>query len=217
MPSGRGVARRTKEKFCGAVFASRCYNDNGNFLLIIFGEDEIMRREFVLNKEFTKKIAFMGVMTAITAICSLTFPYGLTFRVGEFMKMSPVFIVVAITGKIYGPVPAGIVAFLGDLIQGILFGNISPLISAINLLVGLCFGLLKYRDGLLPIVVTVLITQTVGSLVLTSSVLFFRYGMPVFPTLWFRVLQTAILIAVEIPVLYLLLERVQIHKKLIKR
>lgn len=158
----------------------------------------------------------MGVMTALTAICSMTFPYGLTFRVGDFMKMSPVFIVVALTGKIYGPVPAGTVALLGDLVQGLLFGQISPLISAVNFFVGLCFGLLKYRGGLLPIIVTVLITQVIGSLVLTSSVLFFWYGMPVFPTVWFRVLQTVILIAVEIPVLYLLLEKVQIHKKLIK-
>lgn len=169
---------------------------------------------FIVQKA-TKKITFLAVLTALSVICSLTFPLGLTFRVGEFIKLSPAFLPICIAGSIFGWKGSGVVALLSDLIQGALYGSISPLILLINLCVGVTFGLLLHNhSNLWHIVCAVLITQLVGSLTLTTLVLCFRYGMPFFPTIYWRMLQTAILIAVEIPSLYLFISVLDIPRKL---
>ena len=164
---------------------------------------------------YIKRIAVLAVMTALAVICSLTFPLGLTVRVGDFIKLSPVFLITALTGSLYGWKGSALVAFLSDIIQGLMFGNVSLLIALISLLSGAVFGLLLHNTkSVSRIAVAVLITQIICSLVLVTSVLCFKFGMPLFPTIYWRILQTAILIAVEIPVLYLLITVLNLPGKL---
>lgn len=162
-------------------------------------------------------MAVLGVMTALAAVCSLTFPLGLTVRVGEFMKLSPAFLIIAIVGNMYGWKESALVAFLSDLIQSLLYGGFSPLISLIALLTGAGFGwLLKDNKSISKIVISVLLTQIIGSLVLTTSVLCIWYSLPLFPTVYFRILQTVILTALEIPILILFIKVIKIGDKLKK-
>ncbi len=166
----------------------------------------------------TQKIAILAILTALAAICSLTFPLGLTVRIGDFIKLSPAFLPICIAGSIFGWKGSATVALLSDLIQGALFGSISPLISLISLLTGAVFGLLLHnKKDLWRIVCAVLLTQLVGSMILTTTVLCLRYGMPLFPTVYWRALQTVILIALQIPILYLLLNVFDIPNKLINK
>lgn len=166
---------------------------------------------------YLKRVALVGVMTALAVICSLSFPMGFTFRVGEFMKFSPIFVVIGITGYLYGWKEAGIVALLSDLIQGLLFGNLSILIALANLLSGIIFGLLLHnKKSVFNITVAVIITQLVCSLGIISAVLFLKFGLPIFPTIYWRILQTAIFIAAEIPVLILLIKVINLPDKLKK-
>lgn len=167
-----------------------------------------------------KKITILAVMTALAVICSSNFPYGLTVRVGGFMKLSPVFIIIGIVAATYGTWEAALVAFLSDLIQSLTAGlGISPAILIISTLTGLCFGyFLKGKKlNLINIILSVLITQIIGSLGLTTAVLCLRYGMPFSPTIYWRLLQTAILIAIEIPILKLLLINLDLPYKLKKQ
>lgn len=166
-----------------------------------------------------KKITVLAVMTALAVICSGSYPYGLTIRVGQFMKLSPIFIIIGIVASTYGWWEAALVALLSDLIQSLTAGlGISFAILTISTLTGLCFGLALGggRTNLCNIVLSVLITQIIGSFVLTTAVLCFRYGLPLFPTVYWRLLQTVIMIAIEIPVLKLLLINVDIPHKLKK-
>lgn len=170
--------------------------------------------------EHVKKITVLAAMTALAVICSSNFPYGLTVRVGSFMKLSPVFIVIAVVASIYGATAAALVAFLSDLIQSLTAGlGLSPSILIISALTGLCFGLFLRGNRLntLNIALSVLVTQLVGGLVLTTAVLCIRYGLPFSPTIYWRLLQTVILIAIEIPILKLLLINLDLPYKLKKQ
>ncbi len=169
------------------------------------------------NKWNLKRLAVLGVMTALAAICSLTFPMGLTVRVGEFMKLSPAFLVIGIVGNMYGWKEAALVSFLSDLIQSLLFGGFSPFISMAAILTGICFGLtLKNTKSIPKIVLSVLLTQLLVSLVIVTLVLCFQYGMPFVPLIYFRLLQTAILVIIEIPLLILFIKVLDISGKLKK-
>ena len=170
-----------------------------------------------VKKSYLKRLAVLGVMTALAAVCSITFPMGLTVRVGDFMKLSPAFLIIGIVGNMYGWKESALVAFLSDLIQSLMFGGFSPLISLIALLSGACFGwLLKGTKSVSKIIFSVLTTQIVGSFILTTTVLCIWYSLPLFPTIYFRILQTVILIAVEIPVLILFIKVLNIGDKLKK-
>lgn len=164
-----------------------------------------------------KKITMLALMTALAVICSGQFPYGLTFRFGSFIKLSPVFVIIGIVAATYGVWEAALVAFLSDLIQSLTAGlGLSPAILVISTLTGLCFGLFlkNGRLNLLNITLSVLITQIVGGLFLTTAVLHIRYALPLEAAVGWRILQTAIMIAVEIPILKLLLIDADIPNKL---
>ena len=164
-----------------------------------------------------RKITVLAMMTALAVICSTQFPYGLTFRVGTVMKLSPLFVIIGIVAATYGIWEATLVAFLSDLIQSLTAGlGVSPAILAISTLTGFCFGvfLRKGQLNLFNIVALVLLTQLVGSLLLTTLVLHFRYGMQFSAIIWWRALQTVIMVAIEIPVLKLLLIDSNIPNKL---
>ncbi len=170
-----------------------------------------------IKKSRLRRLAVLGVMTALAAVCSFTFPMGLTVRIGDFIKLSPAFLIIAIVGNMYGWKESALVAFLSDLIQSLLYGGFSPLISLIALLTGACFGLLlKGNKSISKIVISVLVTQIIGSLILVTAVLHFQYGMPFQPLIYFRLLQTAILIVLEIPLLILFIKILDISGKIKK-
>ena len=84
----------------------------------------------------TKKICTLGLLAAITVILGLL----ATFRVGNLMKIPMKFITVFITGVLYGPISAGSVAAIADLIEASKMG-INPMITAVEFLCGFTFGI----------------------------------------------------------------------------
>ena len=160
------------------------------------------------NSDYIRAVAILGMLSALSAVCSGTFPLGLTVRVGEFIKLSPVFRMVALAGSMYGWWAGALVAFVGDLLQSLTAGlGFSPLIMAVNVLCGACFGLLLHNTkSVVRIVTAVLLTQIIGSLGLTTLALHFQYGMPIFPTIYWRAVQTVIMIAAELIVLILVIK-----------
>ncbi len=165
-------------------------------------------------KSNVKSIAMLGILSALAAV----FAMWLTVRIGTFIKISPVFLAVALAGFLYGPVGGATVAFIGDVLQSLLSGlGFSPLILCVNVLTGLCFGLiLKNGRSLGRVVLSVLLTQGLGSVVLNTLALYIQYGMPIFPTVYWRIMQAAVMTVVETVVLWLLLVKTDFAERLKK-
>ena len=170
------------------------------------------------NTQYTRMVAILGILSAVAVISSGVFPMGLTVRVGEFIKLSPVFLAVALAGSMYGWWAGALVAFIADFMQALVSGlGFSPLILAVNVLCGACFGLLLHNTkSVFKIILSVLLTQVVGGLCLNTLALHWQYGMPIFPTVYWRMLQTAIMIFVETVMLILIIKTADLPKRLRK-
>lgn len=160
------------------------------------------------NSQYIRMVAILGVLSGLAVVFSLPFPSGMTVRIGEFLKFSPMFLAVALAGSTYGWWAGAMVGFIGDFFQALLSGlGISPFLLAVSTLNGLVFGLLLHNTkSITKIVSAVLFTQFVGGLVLTTLVLKIQYGMPIFPTVYWRLLQVAIMTVVEICLLILIIK-----------
>ena len=90
-----------------------------------------------------KRIAVLGVLTAITVLLAI---YA-TFRVGNQIKIPLKFITIFITGALYGPLSAGLVAAATDLLNAFLVPVGPPLIqiTAIEFIYGVMFGIFFKR------------------------------------------------------------------------
>ena len=159
-----------------------------------------------------RSVAVLGIFTALAVVSSL----WLTVRVGEFIKISPVFLVVALAGNMYGVLGAVTVAFISDLLQALMAGlGFSPLISAVNVFCAVVFGVaLKNSKKTSRIVVSVLVTQIIGGLVLNTLALHLYFGMPLVPMVYWRALQCGVLIVAQTFVLWLVFSVLDIPSKL---
>ena len=159
-----------------------------------------------------RNVAVLGIFTALAVVSSM----WLTVRVGEFIKISPVFLVVALAGNMYGVLGAVTVAFISDLLQALMAGlGFSPLISAVNVFCAVVFGVaLKNSKKFSRIVVSVLVTQIIGGLVLNTLALHLYFGMPLVPMVYWRALQCGVLIVVQTFVLWLVFSVLDIPSKL---
>lgn len=161
-----------------------------------------------------KDIAILGVFSALAVVSSM----WLTLRIGEFIKISPVFLVVALAAGMYGVFGAAIVAFISDLLQALMAGlGFSPLISAVNVLSAVVFGILLYNSkSVKRIVMAVLIRQLICGLLLNTLALKIYYGTPFVPMIYLRAVQCAVLIVTEISVLWLVLVVLDLPSRLKK-
>ena len=129
------------------------------------------------------------------------------------------FVPMVLAAMLYGPLSAGIVAALADIIGAILFptGPYFPGFTFSVFLMGLVFGYFLYKDrSLWRIVISVLITQFVISLFLTTYWIHMLYGAKYVPLLATRVVQSAIISAAQIIVIPLLAQTVGRLGKLVK-
>ena len=159
-----------------------------------------------------RNVAVLGIFTALAVVSSM----WLTVRVGEFIKISPVFLVVALAGNMYGVLGAVTVAFISDLLQALMAGlGFSPLISAVNVFCAVVFGVaLKNSKKFSRIVFSVLVTQIIGGLVLNTLALHLYFGMPLVPMVYWRALQCGVLIVAQTFVLWLVFSVLDIPSKL---
>lgn len=90
-----------------------------------------------------KEMCTLALLIAVTIVLSM---YA-TLRIGSYIKVSLKFIPVFITGALFGPVPAGLVGFLGDLLNTFIqpVGPWLPQLSLIEFLFGFTFGMCFYK------------------------------------------------------------------------
>lgn len=126
------------------------------------------------------------------------------------IKIGLSFIPVVVAAILFGPVPAGIVAALGDFIGAILFpiGMYFPGFTLTAFLTGCVFGLFLYKKHrghrMLRIAGSVAINQFVLSLFLNTFWISVLYGAPYWPLFMTRIVQALILTGTQLIVIYIM-------------
>ena len=166
-----------------------------------------------MSKFNTKKLITLSVLVAMDVVLTRFLSINAwNTRIGFG------FVPMVIAAMMYGPLSAGIVAALADFIGAILFptGPYFPGFTFSVFLMGIVFGLFLYKDrSFWRVVVSVLITQFVISLFLTTYWISFLYGENYKALLATRVVQSAIISAAQIIVIPLMAQLVKRLDKMI--
>ena len=159
-----------------------------------------------MSKISTKKLITLSVLVAMDVVLTRFLSLNAwNTRIGFG------FVPMVLAALIYGPLSAGIVGALADFIGAILFptGPYFPGFTFSMFLMGLVFGFFLYKKkAFWRVVVSVLITQFVISLFLTTYWIHMLYGAKYVPLLATRVVQSGIISAAQIIVIPLLIRTV---------
>ena len=164
-----------------------------------------------MSKISTKKLITLSVLVAMDVVLTRFLSINAwNTRIGFG------FVPMVLAAMMYGPLSAGIVAALADFIGAILFptGPYFPGFTFSVFLMGVVFGLFLRKDrSLWRVIVSVLITQFIISLFLTTYWIHMLYGAKYVPLLATRVVQSGIISAAQIIVIPIL---AQVLKRLDK-
>ncbi len=156
-----------------------------------------------MSKISTKKLITLGVLVAMDVVLTRFLSLNAwNTRIGFG------FVPMVIAALVYGPLSAAVVGALADFLGAILFptGPYFPGFTFSMFLMGLVFGFFLYKKrSLWRVAVSVLITQFIISLVLTTYWIHVLYGAKYVPLLATRVVQSAIISAAQIIVIPLLI------------
>ena len=156
-----------------------------------------------MSKISTKKLITLGVLVAMDVVLTRFLSLNAwNTRIGFG------FVPMVIAALIYGPLSAGVVGALADFIGAILFptGPYFPGFTFSMFLMGLVFGFFLYKKkAIWRVVISVVITQFVISLFLTTYWIHVLYGAKYVPLLATRVVQSGIISAAQIIVIPLLI------------
>jgi ECF transporter S component (folate family) len=146
-----------------------------------------------MSKISTKKLITLSVLVAMDVVLTRFLSLNAwNTRIGFG------FVPMVLAALIYGPLSAGIVGALADFIGAILFptGPYFPGFTFSMFLMGLVFGFFLYKKkAFWRVVVSVLITQFVISLFLTTYWIHMLYGAKYVPLLATRVVHSGIISA----------------------
>ena len=144
----------------------------------------------------TKALVTMGLLIAVEIVLT-RFVSIQTWN----LRIGFGFLPIAIAGMILGPVNAGIVAAAADLLGAILFpsGTFFPGFTFTALLGGITYGFFLYKKtSQWRILVAVCIHQCFLSLTVNTLWLSILFDSPYWPLFSTRIIQTAIMIPVEL-------------------
>ena len=162
----------------------------------------------------TKTMATLSILLALEVIIAR---FG-TIRPSESIKLSLDFIPVVVAAMLYGAGPAVIMSILADILGAFLFpvGPFFPGFTATAALTGLIYGLLLYKSQSFPrVIAAVLLQQILCSLVLNTFWLYVLYGLPYLPTMVARLVQFAMMVALQLVLIPILAKTLKsIEKRL---
>ena len=166
------------------------------------------------NRFSTKMLATLSILVAMEVIIAR---FG-TIRPTESIKISLDFIPIVIAAILYGPVPAVIMSILADVLGAFLFpvGPFFPGFTLTAAVTGLIYGLLLHKSQSMPrVVCAVVLQQLVCSMVINTFWLHVLYGLPYLPTMAARLVQCAVVTAMQIVVIPLISKTIlSVHKRL---
>lgn len=150
---------------------------------------------FCMKKNKLRDLIVMGLLVAIEVILSRFLSVN-----AWNMKIGFNFIPVVVAAVLYGALPAGIVAAMGDFIGAILFpiGAYFPGFTFTAFLTGLVFGAFLHKSQKLErVLASVLINQLILGLWLNSFWISTLYGTEYLPLLLTRIPQCVVLCVVQ--------------------
>ena len=165
------------------------------------------------NKLFTTKM--MAVLSVLLALEVIIARFG-TIRPSESIKLSLDFIPVVIAAILFGPIPAIIMSILADILGAFLFpvGPYFPGITLTAAATGLIYGLILHKSQSFPrILIAVLLQQLFCSLILNTFWLHLLYGMPYLPAMPARLIQCAIMVAIQLVMIPIIAKTIQSIEK----
>lgn len=164
-------------------------------------------------KNFTRKLCIAALLTAAAIVLSRLVPVINLWST----KIDFSFAAVMLAACILGPVGGLVVGGLADLIGAILFpiGAYFPGFTVTAAITGLVFGLLLYKKcNLVRIIIAVVSTQLVCGLLLNTWFISILYTKTFTALLVTRLVQFAVMSAVEIIFAELALDRTKIVRKI---
>lgn len=147
----------------------------------------------------TRNVVYLGLLIALNVV--LTRMLGINVW---NIKIGFGFVPIVLTAMMFGPVPAAIVACIGDVIGTFLFpvGAYFPGFTLTAVLMAFVYGLFLYKKHSFGnIVIAVAINQIVLSQIVNTFWISVLYGSPFQAMFVTRIVQTAILIPVQIVVI----------------
>lgn len=164
-------------------------------------------------KNFTRKLCIAALLTAAAIVLSRLVPVINLWNT----KIDFSFAAVMLAACILGPVGGLAVGGLADFIGAILFpiGAYFPGFTATAAITGLVFGLLLYKKcNLVRIIIAVVLTQLVCGLLLNTLFISILYTKAFTALLVTRLVQFAVMSAVEILFAELAIDKTKILKKI---
>lgn len=143
-----------------------------------------------------KRLVLMGVLVALEIVLSRFLSIN-----AWNLKIGFGFVPLVVAAILLGPLQAGIVGALSDFLGAILFpiGPYFPGFTVTQFLMGLVYGLLLHgKQDFLRTAAAVVLCQFVLGLFLNTYWISVLYGSPYVPLLSTRVVQSAVLTAVEL-------------------
>ena len=159
----------------------------------------------------TKDLVIMAVLIAVEIVLSRFLSIS-----AWNTKIGFAFVPVVIAAVLLGPVYAGIVGAVADLLGAVLFpiGAYFPGFTLTAFLTGLVYGLFLHKEQTVPRVIgAVAINQGILSLFLNTFWISVLYGSPFKPLLITRLPQTGILTVVQIVVIIMIAKVIPRIKK----
>lgn len=183
---------------------------SGSLLAVAFTIDNTdpcygRKEEAMHTKMSVKSISIIGILVAMEIILARFSIHTWNLKIGFS------FVPVVVAAIFYGPVTAGLVGAIGDIMGYILFpvGAYFPGFTLTAFVTGMIFGFfLRKSQSVLNVVLAVLCVQIFVSQFMTTYWISFLYGSPYWALFATRIYQTAAMIAVEIISTLLIVKKV---------
>ncbi len=157
----------------------------------------------------------LSAMIALSIVCGKY----LAINLGPMLRFSFESMPIIFSGIVFGPLAGALVGVVADLIGCVLVGyEIIPLITIGAGIIGLLSGCIKllFRKnngyGIKQIALSTIFGHLIGSVVIKTIGLAEFYAMPFYALLLWRLLNYAIIGALEISILYLLMKNPNVTK-----
>lgn len=148
------------------------------------------------------QLALAGMFIALEIVLERL----LAIEAGPASRYSAAFISRALTGYFLGPVYGAVIGFGADFIGAVIkFGSSNPLLSITAVVRGFLYGLFLFRKINWKRVAAAALSVEIGcSLLINSYILTMMYGGTFLSRFTLRIPQSAVLIAVQIPLILLM-------------
>ena len=164
------------------------------------------------NRFTPKMMAILSILLALEVIIAR---FG-TIRPSESIKLSLDFIPVVIAAILFGTVPAVVMSILADVLGAFLFpvGPFFPGFTVTAALTGFIYGIFLHKTRSFPhILAAVLVQQLVCSLIVNTFWLHILYGLPYLPTMAARLIQCAVMVALQLVLIPIIDKTIQTIEK----